>query len=66
MKVATINLMSHINLPRAVKLVVNTSIMISCDDGLVSTSEGFAGPPFSLKLYFTRLKFTVVAENTYT
>ena len=47
--------------PQAVTLILNTSIVISVDDGLLRTITGCAGPSFSLMLYTDWLKDTVMA-----
>ena len=39
------------HLPKAVTFVLNTSIVMSVDDGLLRTSTGCADPSLSLTLY---------------
>ena len=49
--------------PVADPSVLNTSIIISVADGLLRTSEGCTGPPFSLILDVKCVKFTVIANK---
>ena len=49
-------------------LVAVTSVSLICTvkavaDGLLRTSSGIAGPPFSLTLYVLSLNLTVIASN---
>ena len=50
--------------PNAVTLVLDTSIAISVDDGLLRTSAGCTAPALSVTLYVDSLNHTVITNDS--